>query len=76
MNAPTPAPTPAPAPLDDEIIECALCPRKIWFRDSYSPADDAICAECDTEVTGRTHPPSLNPTTDPPPPKEKHQHAH
>lgn len=43
----------------DEVITCALCPRRIWFRDSYSPGDDAICAECDTEVTGRVHPPSL-----------------
>lgn len=45
---------------DDGKIECALCEKRIWFKDSYSPGDEAICAECDTEVTGRQHPPSLN----------------
>lgn len=39
--------------------DCALCRKTIWFRDSYSPGDEAICAECDTEVTGRPHKPSL-----------------
>lgn len=52
----------------DEITQCGLCEKNIWFRDSYSPNDEAICAECDTEVTERAHPPSLNPETDPAPP--------
>ncbi len=43
----------------EELAECALCAKPILLRDSYSPADEAICAECDTEVTGRIHPPSL-----------------
>lgn len=43
----------------DEITQCALCDKSILLRDSYSPADEPICAECDTEVTGRTHLPSL-----------------
>lgn len=44
--------------------ECALCDKLIWVRDSWSPHDEAICAECDTEITGREHPPSLDPRTD------------
>lgn len=51
----------------DEIVECALCDKKVWMRDTWSPADDAICAECDTEVSGREHPPSLDPARDPSP---------
>lgn len=47
---------------DAELIECALCDKQLWFQDSYSPGDEAICAECDTEVTGREHPPTLPPT--------------
>ena len=47
--------------VDDKPPEadCALCGKRIWFQDSYSPADDPLCAECDTEVTGREHPPSI-----------------
>lgn len=56
------------ARASDEIIPCALCQKPIWFRDSWSPGDEAICAECDTEVTGRQHPPSLNPAVGLPPP--------
>lgn len=41
---------------EEEEIDCALCATKIRLKDSYSPADEAICAECDTEVTGRQHP--------------------
>lgn len=44
---------------DDEIIECALCDKKLWFMDSWAPGDEAICSECDTEVTGRQHPPTI-----------------
>lgn len=52
---------------NDPVVKCGLCGKSIWFADSYSPADDAICAECDTEVTGREHPPSLDPAMDPKP---------
>ncbi len=52
---------------DDRITRCDLCGKKVWFTDSYSPGDSATCAECDTEVTGRQHPPSLNPDIDPEP---------
>lgn len=37
------------------LINCALCEKAILFEDSWSPGDDAICAECDTEATGRQH---------------------
>ncbi len=39
-----------------ELVECATCGKRIRFADSYSPGDEAICAACDTEVTGRPHP--------------------
>jgi hypothetical protein len=42
-----------------DTCRCALCGKLIYFEDSYSPGDDAICAECDTDVTGREHPPSI-----------------
>lgn len=42
-------------PVLDEIIPCALCNKPMWFADSWAPADEAICSECDTEVTARTH---------------------
>jgi recombinational DNA repair protein (RecF pathway) len=49
-----------PAPgVTPASTECATCGKTIWFRDSYSPGDEAICAECDTEVTGRPHKPSI-----------------
>lgn len=56
-----------PEPHEDAITHCALCGRPLWWRDSWSPGDDAICAECDTGVTGRAHPPSVDPRTSPPP---------
>jgi len=40
---------------EEEMIDCALCGRRILFVDSYSPGDEAICASCDTEFTGRVH---------------------
>jgi len=43
--------------LDDEFIACGGCDKIIPFEDSYAPGDDALCAECDTEVTGRDHTP-------------------
>jgi hypothetical protein len=39
----------------DDYIECALCDKLVRFKDSYSPGDEAICAACDTKVTGRVH---------------------
>jgi hypothetical protein len=44
---------------EDDVLECALCSKLILFKDSWSPADEGICSECDTEVTGRPHPPTL-----------------
>lgn len=52
---------------DDVIVECGLCKYPVWYRDSWSPGDEAICSQCDTEVTGRQHPPRLDPRVDPPP---------
>lgn len=43
---------------EEEMVDCALCSKRIAFFESFSPlvcGDDAICAECDTEVTGRQH---------------------
>jgi len=37
-------------------VKCALCPRVLPLADTYAPGDEAICPECDTEVTGRQHP--------------------
>ena len=54
-------------PEDERIVPCALCEKRIWLTDSWSPGGEATCAECDTEVTGRPHPPSLNPDNDPEP---------
>lgn len=48
-------------------VTCALCDKLLWLRDSWSPHDEAICAECDTDITGRKHPPSLDPRVDPEP---------
>ncbi len=39
----------------DHVINCTFCKKLVWFRDSWAPGDDAICAECDTEVSGRRH---------------------
>lgn len=44
---------------EDFLINCALCDKRIWFRDSWSLSDDAICAECDTTITGREHAPTI-----------------
>ena len=46
---------------DEPTITCAGCNKGIWVRDSYSPpgTDEALCAECDTEVSGRKHRPTL-----------------
>lgn len=40
---------------EEEMVDCALCGKRILLADSWSPADEAICAQCDTEVTGRDH---------------------
>lgn len=40
---------------EDDVIDCALCGAVLLFSDSYSPGDEAICASCDTQVTGRQH---------------------
>jgi len=40
---------------EEEIVDCTLCGKTILFVDSWSPGDEAICASCDTEVTGRVH---------------------
>lgn len=42
-------------PGEWDYILCAYCDRILRHADSYSPADEAICARCDTEVTGRDH---------------------
>ena len=34
----------------DKCIDCTWCLRRIRFRDSYSPGDDAICADCNRTV--------------------------
>lgn len=39
----------------EELIDCAMCDKEIKLEDSWSPGDEAICAKCDTEVTGRNH---------------------
>jgi hypothetical protein len=36
-------------------VQCVGCKRRIRLVDSYSPHDEALCAQCDTEVTGRLH---------------------
>ena len=51
--------------MSKQIVKCALCEKRIFLFDSYSPADEAICAECDTEVTGRKHPASIKVPTKP-----------
>lgn len=38
-----------------EYVACCLCGRWLPVEDTYSPGDEALCPECDTEVTGRTH---------------------
>lgn len=40
---------------EDAMEECAACGVRIPFADTYSPGDMAICADCDTEATGRRH---------------------
>jgi DNA-directed RNA polymerase subunit RPC12/RpoP len=42
-----------------EIIACSLCGKRLYFADSWAPGDEAICSECDTEVTGRQHLPTI-----------------
>lgn len=36
-----------------EVIECSSCDRLVYFRDSWSPGDEALCAVCNEAVTGR-----------------------
>jgi hypothetical protein len=43
----------------DDVVICATCNKPVLFRDSWSPEDEALCSECDTEVTGREHGPTL-----------------
>lgn len=43
----------------DDVVICATCNKLVLFRDSWSPGDEALCSECDTEVTGRKHGPTL-----------------
>lgn len=63
-------------PGSEAIVLCGLCGYPVWFNDSWSPGDDAICTRCDTEVTGREHPPRINPLLQDPPadvyPEEKY----
>lgn len=40
---------------EEDVVDCAMCGKVLLFSDSYSPGDEAICAECDTEITGRIH---------------------
>ncbi len=47
-------------PMDCEIIQCGTCPKLLWWRDSYAKGDVMMCAECDTEVYKRKHPPTLD----------------
>jgi hypothetical protein len=42
-----------------DIVECALCGLRVYFEDTYSPGDDAICATCASEVTGNDYPPPI-----------------
>ena len=37
---------------EEDVVDCAMCGKVLLFSDSYSPGDEAICAECDTEITG------------------------
>ena len=43
----------------DDVVICSCCNKPVLFRDSWSPEDEALCSECDTEVTGRQHSPTL-----------------
>ena len=49
---------------EGDVVSCAYCGKLVLFAETYSPADEAICPECDTEVTGRIHPDPY-PTTEP-----------
>lgn len=53
--------------VGDFVTQCAFCFKAIWMRDSWSPGDEAICSECNTEATGRVSAPSLDPTKHLPP---------
>lgn len=40
----------------ETVVQCSGCDVVLPLEDSYSPGDEALCATCDTEVTGREHP--------------------
>lgn len=46
-----------PSPVDEgrETIACGGCGVVLRHEDSYAPEDVALCASCDSEVTGRAH---------------------
>jgi len=46
-----------------ELVECALCDKLVPFKETYSPADEAICAECNEEVAAATPPSIFNTST-------------
>lgn len=56
--------------VEDEVIRCSSCPKIIWHTDSWAPGDEALCSECNREVTGRWKGPSIVPGFNPPPPTE------
>lgn len=56
--------------VEDEVIRCAYCPKIIWHSDSWAPGDEALCSECNKEVTGRWKGPSIVPGFNPPPSDE------
>ena len=64
-------PAPEIVTVDDELIECSCCTKWLWLTDSWSPGDDALCSECNKEVTGRWKGPSIDPSKAPPPPQEQ-----
>ena len=39
----------------DDVVICTCCMKPVLFLDSRSPGDEALCSECDTEITGRKH---------------------
>jgi len=61
------------ASSDTEICMCSACGWPVWHRDSWSPGDELLCSDCDTEVTGRSHPPRLDPRFDMPPADVYHE---
>ena len=40
---------------EDDVVICVGCYKPVLMLDSWSPGDDAMCSECDTEITGRPH---------------------